>query len=818
MAKKQPGKTYLEIKAQSYSAIGFDSIYEDVLSTGRKRATPPSGTVINAAILPLSNQTLLPFQHALIEVEDIDRQTIAMEAMMKNEAIVVAHVESSFPECVLDANPFSLNGGIGVIAIVEDVQEGSNGTYQIMLTTSKQGRITNANTDLGVLCCDFRIEDITKIKHIDAESAAISLFTDELYSNAVAFLEEQARKALKDKLKEFPKDSEALFHYKMQNSPIDDEGVYHIMTITDYEHRRYAFIVELEKALKILELRQEFHAKTMGEISQRQKDEFLRTQIRIMQNEIGDGDDEVAQLVSRAENKEWSKETQQAFEKELRRLQRYAPNTPDYAIQYSYLDTFLELPWQHCDRPVFELEDVEKTLDRDHYGLEKVKERIVEHMAVLKLRNDMKAPILCLYGPPGVGKTSLGKSVADALGRKYVRVALGGVHDEAEIRGHRRTYLGSMPGRIITALQECGTSDPVMVLDEIDKLGQDIKGDPSSALLEVLDPEQNCKFHDNYIDHDYDLSNVLFIATANDLSTISAPLLDRMELIEIGGYVEDEKIQIASRYLVPKNLELHGFERDDMQFTEDALHEIIEFHTRESGVRRLEKKIASVIRKQACKKASGKDYPHIIDANIVKEVLGQQEVFPDQYENNDIPGVVTGLAWTRAGGEILFIETSMAPGKEGKLTLTGNLGDVMKESATIALQFLKAHAAEYGLNAETMNSNNVHIHVPEGAVPKDGPSAGITMLTALASAFTGRKVRAKLAMTGEMTLRGRVLPVGGIKEKILAAKRAGITDVMLCSKNRKDIEEIKPDYISGLNFHYVDAASEVLDFALLPLE
>jgi ATP-dependent Lon protease len=817
MAKKQPGITYREIMEQSSTAMGLKSIYDFVPMRGRKRSTPPSGIVESVLILPLKNQTLLPFQHTVIEVDNEDCAQIAQEALRNNVAVVAVHVSSNFPDCVMDARPEMLNSRIGVIAAIKDVQCVPNGA-QIAICSSKQGQLLNVDTHTDMLRGEFEIHDIAKIKDVDAKSVAVTEFLDELYGTATGFLEESSRKSLYDKINTLPKDSEVQFHFKLQNSPVDDEDIYHVMTIEDYEHRRMAFILELEKSIKILELRQEFHAKTMGEISQRQKEEFMRTQIRIMQNEMGDGDDEIAQLLDRAEKKEWSEETQKAFEKELRRLQRYAPNTPDYAIQYSYLDTFLELPWQHCDRPIFELADVEKTLDRDHYGLEKVKERIVEHMAVLKLRNDMKAPIICLYGPPGVGKTSLGKSVADALGRKYVRVSLGGVHDEAEIRGHRRTYLGSMPGRIITALQQCGTSDPVMVLDEIDKLGQDIKGDPSSALLEVLDPEQNCKFHDNYIDHDYDLSNVLFIATANDLSTISAPLLDRMELIEIGGYVEDEKIQIASRYLVPKNLELHGFERDDMTFTEEALHEIIEFHTRESGVRRLEKKIASVIRKQACKKASGKEYPHLIDAAIVKEALGAQEVFPDQYENNDIPGVVTGLAWTRAGGEILFIEASLAPGKEGKLTLTGNLGDVMKESATIALQYLKAHADNYGLNNDSMNGYNVHIHVPEGAVPKDGPSAGITMLTALASAYTHRKVRAKLAMTGEMTLRGRVLPVGGIKEKILAAKRAGITDVMLCSQNRKDIEEIKPEYISGMNFHYVDTASEVLDFALLPLE
>ncbi len=551
-------------------------------------------------------------------------------------------------------------------------------------------------------------------------------------------------------------------------------------------------------------------------MGQRQREEFLRTQMQQIKNELGDSEEaELDELRQRAEYKEWNEETRERFEKELKKLQRFNPTSADYAIQYAYIDTYLDLPWEHCDNSDFTLDKVEEVLERDHYGLEKVKERIVEQMAVLKLRHDTKAPILCLYGPPGVGKTSLGKSVAEALGRKYVRVALGGLHDEAEIRGHRRTYLGSMPGRIINALEKCGTSDPVMVLDEIDKIGADYKGDPSQALLEVLDPEQNCKFHDNYIDQDYDLSKVLFIATANTLSTISSPLLDRMELIEIGGYIEAEKIEIAKRHLIPKSLVEHGFAEDEMTFSDDALMEIITEYTRESGVRRFEKKINEIMRKQARLKASGKEFPKTVDAELVKKYLGKAEAFNDVYENNDIPGIVTGLAWTQAGGEILFIESSVAPGKEGKLTLTGNLGDVMKESAMLALQYIKANHERLGIPEKALEFGTVHVHVPEGAVPKDGPSAGVTIVTSLASTFTGRKVRSHLAMTGEITLRGKVLPVGGIKEKILAAKRAGIKTVMLCEKNRRDIEEIKPEYIDGLDFHFVGSVEEVLDFALL---
>ena len=489
-------------------------------------------------------------------------------------------------------------------------------------------------------------------------------------------------------------------------------------------------------------------------------------------------------------------------------------STPEYGIQYTYLNTLLSLPWDRKKDSPIDLDHVEEILNRDHYGLDKIKDRILEQVAVMKLRGDMKAPILCLYGPPGVGKTSLGKSVAEALGREYARISLGGLHDEAEIRGHRRTYIGAMPGRIIAALEKTESNNPVIVLDEIDKISKDIKGDPSAALLEVLDPEQNSKFHDNYIDVDYNLSDVLFIATANTLDTISAPLLDRMELLEVTGYIVEEKIEIAKRHLLPKALSDLGFEADDVKVSDEGIRFITEKYTRESGVRQLDKAIRRLLRRLARLKATGKPLPEEIGQNEAKSILGKELHLGEIYEGNEYVGVVTGLAWTAAGGEILYIESSLSKGKGEKLTLTGNLGDVMKESATIALQFVRAHAEEFGIDEGKFTEYNVHIHVPEGAIPKDGPSAGITMVTSIVSAFTGRRVREKTAMTGEMTLRGKVLPVGGIKEKILAAKRAGITDIVLSEENRRDIEEIEPLYLNGLKFHYVRDISQVISFAL----
>ena len=607
-----------------------------------------------------------------------------------------------------------------------------------------------------------------------------------------------------------------LINFLSVNMPFEPKIKQALLSEHSIKARAYKLFSQLNKQAQLVEIKADIESKTHKDLTEQQRTHFLQQQIRTIQDELGDNEDQqINNLYQRGTNKNWDDSVKEVFEKEMRKLERLAPQSPDYSVQYSYIENLLDLPWNECTTDNFNLSNAEKQLNKDHYGLDKVKDRILEQLAVLKLRGDMKAPILCLYGPPGVGKTSLGKSIADALHRKYARISLGGLHDEAEIRGHRKTYVGAMPGRIIQNLIKCGSSNPVFVLDEIDKLGKDFKGDPSSALLEVLDPEQNSHFHDNYIDIDYNLSNILFIATANTLSTLSQPLLDRMEIIDISGYIEEEKIEIAKRHLVPKQLEENGFEPEEIDFPKATLAKIIQSYTRESGVRQLEKKIAKVLRRVARKKASGEAFTKTIKASNLKEYLGIEEYTSEIYEGNEFIGVVTGLAWTAVGGEILFIESSLSNGKGEKLTLTGNLGDVMKESAIIALQYLKSNCEKYGIDASVFDTTNVHVHVPEGAIPKDGPSAGITMVTSLASSFTKRKVKDHIAMTGEITLRGKVLPVGGIKEKILAAKRAGITDIILSQENRKDIEDIKEIYLKGLTFHYVKTIDEVLELALV---
>ena len=572
----------------------------------------------------------------------------------------------------------------------------------------------------------------------------------------------------------------------------------------------------LTKELQMLEMKNEIQSKVRTDLDKQQREYFLHQQMKAIQEELGGtgSEQEIEEMRQQANKKKWNKEVSESFDNDLKKLQRMNPGMADYSVHRSYLELILELPWEEYTKDKFDLKKARKILDRDHFGLEKVKERIIEFLAVLKIKGDMKSPILCLCGPPGVGKTSLGKSVAEALGRKYVRIALGGLRDEAEIRGHRKTYIGAMPGRIIKSIKKAGTSNPVFVLDEIDKVARDSHGDPSSALLEVLDPEQNDCFHDNYLELGYDLSKVLFIATANSLSTIQPALIDRMEIIEMSGYTVEEKVAIAKRHLLPKQLKEHGLTKKHLNINNKALEKMVDGYTRESGVRGLEKVISKSIRYVAKSIAMEQEYNVEVKVSDLETILGVVRFDRDRLLNNDVAGVATGLAWTRVGGDILFIESSLSKGK-GSLTITGNLGNVMKESATIALQYLRSHAKDYGIDPDIFQKWNVHIHVPEGATPKDGPSAGITMFSALASAFTQQKVNNKLAMTGEITLRGKVLPVGGIKEKILAAKRSGIKEIILSKDNKKDISEIKKTYLKGLQFHYVNNMKQVTDIALM---
>ncbi len=582
-----------------------------------------------------------------------------------------------------------------------------------------------------------------------------------------------------------------------------------------YDRRSIMLLEQLQKENDYYRVRDDIQGKTRQELDRQQREYFLNQQMRVIQDELGgaSSDKDIERLVARAQKKKWGKDAQDAFNHSIEKLRRTSPQTPDYTVELNYAELLLDMPWNVYSKDDLRTSHARKVLDRDHYGMEKVKERIIEYIAVLSLKDDMKSPILCLVGPPGTGKTSLGKSIAEAMHRKYVRVALGGLHDEAEIRGHRKTYVGAMPGRIVQSLKKAGVSNPVFVLDEIDKVqGMSHNGDPTSALLEVLDPEQNKAFHDNYLELDYDLSRVLFIATANTLSTIQPALLDRLEVIDLSGYILEEKLEIAQRHLIPRQLKEHGFTRRDLKFSNDLLKVIINDYTRESGVRQLEKTIAKIIRRRAVQKAEGNEYSRDIKQDELKDILGLPIHNSERRGKDPKVGVVTGLAWTQVGGEILFIESSISKGK-GTLSMTGNLGDVMKESATLAFEYIKANADRFGIDAEKLENSNIHIHVPEGATPKDGPSAGITMFVAMVSAFTQRKVIPTVAMTGEITLRGAVTPVGGIKEKILAAKRADITDIILCEDNRRDIEEIPADYLKGLTFHYITDMEEALPIA-----
>lgn len=707
---------------------------------------------------------------------------------------------------------------VGTIVEVSQIMELPSGEISAILCGRQRfalKRITKSRTYL-----EGEVELLNDSLPQEVSSTEIGVLSELIHDRMVHFLEHLAAdppKGFLDTIRGL-KNHTYIIHLAASLLSLSMEERQELLEKNNIYDRGLEILSRLNEQISHTEIREEILGRTRREMDQQQREYFLQQQMRSIQDELGGGatsDEEIDELRKKGKEKLWSEAVAETFEKELRKAERLNPQSPDFSIQMQYLRTIVELPWGVYSQDNFDLKGAKETLDREHYGLDRVKERILEHLAVLKLKGDMKSPILCLYGPPGVGKTSLGRSIAESLGRKYVRISLGGVHDEAEIRGHRRTYIGAMSGRIIQSLQKAGTSNPVFVLDEIDKLSSDYKGDPASALLEVLDPEQNTTFHDNYLDIDYDLSKVLFIATANNISTIPQALRDRMELIEVTGYIAEEKLKIAEQHLVPKEAKEHGLKLEDLHFAPGALDLIIEEYTRESGVRTLTKQIAAVMRKLAWAMASEEQLPAEITPELVREYLGKTIYSRDKYQGNEHPGVVVGLAWTSVGGEILFIESSLQPGQNGKLILTGSLGDVMKESATIALSYIRAHATELGIDLDQIKDKEIHIHVPEGAIPKDGPSAGITMVTSLVSGITRRKVRPHLAMTGEITLRGKVLPVGGIKEKILAAKRSGITDIILCRENEKDIQEINVHYLEGLSFHYVDEITEVLDFALL---
>lgn len=766
----------------------------------------------NIPILTLRNMVMFPGMAMPVAVGRKKSLALIKEAQRKKQLIgVLCQVDGS----VEDPDGEDLYQ-IGTTAEIIKIIEMQDNTTNVFLQGRQSFMLNKVTAKTPYMRGDVSLYEQILPKKGDKEFAALISSIRELTNDMLDNMGDNA-KELKFAIKNID-GPVFLINFLATNIPFDTDQKQALLEEPVIKKRAYMLYSFLSQEAQLVELKANIQSRTQQDLSQQQREHFLQQQIRTIQEELGTNEDDFSELDKRADEKDWSEATDKQFTKELKKLERLNPQSPDYAVQYQYLDTFLNLPWNHCTKDSFNLKKAEAKLNHDHFGLKDVKDRILEHLSVLKLRGDLKSPIICLYGPPGVGKTSLGKSIAEALNRKYARISLGGLHDEAEIRGHRRTYIGAMPGRIIEGLAKCGSSNPVMVLDEIDKVGKDFKGDPSSALLEALDPEQNSHFHDNYLDFDYDLSKVLFIATANSLSTISRPLLDRMEVIEITGYIPEEKVEIARKHLVPKLLDENGFEPKEVTFGKPVLNAIIENYTRESGVRELEKKISKVLRKLARSKASGEEFPSTITENNLSKYLGAKEYSRDSYEGNDFAGVVTGLAWTSVGGEILFIESALTKaGKSGeKLTLTGNLGDVMKESAVIALQYIKSHHSLFGIDYELFEKYNVHVHVPEGAIPKDGPSAGITMVTSLVSAFTQRKVRDHLAMTGEITLRGKVLPVGGIKEKILAAKRAGITDIILCKDNKKDIDEINEIYLKGLELHFVNTIKEVIDFALLP--
>jgi ATP-dependent Lon protease len=761
------------------------------------------------AILPLRNTVLFPGVVIPITVGRDKSIKLIRDANKGNRMIgVVAQQDVG----IEDPN-FSQLNKVGTIALIIKMLQMPDGNTTVILQGKKRFVLKDEVQSEPYIKATVEPFKETKIKEDKEFKAMVSSIKD-MAMNIIQLspnIPSEAGIAIRN-----IESTSFLINFISSNMNADMAAKQRLLEVASLRERINLLLEHLTLDLQMLELKNQIQSKVRVDLDKQQRDYFLNQQLKTIQEELGGSspDLEIDSLRQRAVKKKWAKEVKEHFTKELEKLARTNPAAADYSVQINYLELLLDLPWNDFTKDNFDLKRAQKVLDKDHFGLDKVKQRIIEYLAVLKLKHNMKAPILCLVGPPGVGKTSLGKSIAKALGRKYVRMALGGIRDEAEIRGHRKTYIGAMPGRIIQSVKKAGAANPVFILDEIDKVGNDFRGDPSSALLEVLDPEQNSTFYDHYVEMDFDLSNVMFIATANSLSSIQPALLDRMEIIEVNGYTIEEKIEIAKQHLVPKQREAHGLKLKDVTLKNDVLEKIIVDYTRESGVRALEKKIGSVVRGLAKNIALEEPYNPTVNKKDVEKILGAPIYDKDLYEGNDVAGVVTGLAWTSVGGDILFIEASLSPGK-GRLTLTGSLGDVMKESVTIALAYLRAHASYFDINPKLFDLWDVHVHVPAGATPKDGPSAGITMLTALVSAFTQRKVKPNLAMTGEITLRGRVLAVGGIKEKILAAKRANIKEIILCKSNQKDILEIKEDYIKDLNFHYITDMREVIKLALL---
>ena len=761
------------------------------------------------SILPLRNMVLFPGVVIPITAGRDKSIKLINDA---NQGKKVIGVVAQKDETIEDPDLKDINT-IGTVAKILRVLKMPDGNITVILQGKKRFEITKVVTKSPYLTT--QVKNVSEM-HPGTNDEEFNAVIETIKDTALSIIENnptipaEASFAIKN-----IESNSFLVNFVASNLNIKVSDKQKILSQNNLYERALETLRFMKKELQRLTLKNDIQSKVESDISQQQREYFLHQQMKTIQEELGGNttEQEVEEMRKQAKKKKWNKETAKHFEKELAKLQRMNPQTPDFGIQRNYLELVLELPWNEFSKDKFDLKRAKKILDRDHFGLEDVKKRIIEHLAVLKLRNDMKSPILCLYGPPGVGKTSLGKSIAEALGRKYVRISLGGLRDESEIRGHRKTYIGAMPGRIIKNIKKAQTSNPVFVLDEIDKLTVGSQGDPSSAMLEVLDPEQNNAFYDNFLELDYDLSKVMFIATANSLNTIQPALRDRMEIIDVTGYTIEEKIEIAKRHLLPKQLREHGLTKNDLKIAKPQLEKIIEGYTRESGVRGLEKKLAKMVRYAAMNIAMETPYDKKVTHKTIEEVLGHPKLERDKYENNEVAGVVTGLAWTRVGGDILFIESILSKGN-GKLTITGNLGQVMKESATLAMEYIKANAEKLNLSPDIFGKYNVHIHIPEGATPKDGPSAGITMLTSLVSLFTQRKVKKRLAMTGEITLRGKVLPVGGIKEKILAAKRAKIKEIILSEDNRSDIEEIKPEYLKGLTFHFVKNMSEVLEKAL----